>query len=588
MGVQVWGQMQKGQGDSELIEGAISRMLQVHDDDPDAHLETGQALQSHKASEIIDHLAESIVNDKLVSIARAYTAIVKIPTTSNQDIFFGGIDYAEQALVAVSPSKTIAEIFGRVNSGDDSEYVYCPVNDYGYNYFMTLPAIIPAGLKIHTAKIKFRAKIINATVATEYVDLSFGNGNTEGLTITNAWADYEFTFYCLEDNSDIWRGINQDTLNRAGIGLNVNQEGGDATKNQIAISKFYLEIAVVADIDKEDFSNIFDAVYYCNSLGGGSIFVKNGTYECQMGVAKLSSFVDIYGESLAGCILHSTYGVDTLVCGADEQVKYNTGTITLTQNSAVVVASGVSWTSANTVGKYLMDRRTGHFYPIISREDSTHITLGEKYQGNTASGLAYVIIGMNHENSVRDLTLQTDIRFYGAIDTLLENVDVVGHMPVLVYAENLVFRDISLSGVVVTTNINYISNSKFIDMTVKGCSLVPFSMQSTCVGNIFMDNLFIDNLVQCILIYGFNNMLKGNVFLNNGWSAGQLYPPVLLGSTSYKNIICNNIMRNNNSYGIGSQTGANYNLVHGNVCIDNYSAGISNVGAQSITADNIV
>jgi hypothetical protein len=586
--INVWGQEHKSQTDSELIEGAIARMLQVHDDDPESHLDTGQALQSHKASEIIDHLAESIVNDKLVSIARAYTAIVKIPTTANQDIFFGGIDYAEQALVAVSPSKTIAEIFGRINSGDDSEYVYIPVNSYGYNYFMTLPAVIPAGLKVHTAKLKFRAKIINATVATEYAELSFGDGNVEPLTITNAWADYEFTFYTLEDNAGVFRGINQDTLNRAGIGLNTNQEGGDATKNQIAISKFYLEIAVVADVDKEDFSNIFDAVYYCNSLGGGSIFVKNGTYECQMGKAHLSSFVDIYGESLAGCILHSSYGVATLVCGADEQVQYNTGTITLTQNSAVVVASGITWTAVKTVGKYLLDRRTGHYYKILSREDSTHITLTEKYQGNTASSLAYVIIGMNTENSVHDMTLQTNIEFYGAIDNLLENVDVVGHMPILVYAENLVFRDISLSGVVVTTNINYICNSKFIDMTVKGCSLVPFSMQSTCSGNIFSDNLFIDNLVQCVLIYGFNTMLKGNVFLNNGWSAGQLYPPVLLGSTSYKNIICNNIMRNNNSYGIGSQTGANYNLVHGNVCIDNYSAGISNVGANSLTNDNIV
>jgi hypothetical protein len=40
-------------------------LIATHEADPDAHLETGESLQSHKASEIIDHLARSIVRDKL-------------------------------------------------------------------------------------------------------------------------------------------------------------------------------------------------------------------------------------------------------------------------------------------------------------------------------------------------------------------------------------------------------------------------------------------------------------------------------------------------------------------------------------------
>lgn len=60
-----WGDLAKSQTDAETIEEAIDRLIQAHDDDPDAHLETGQSLQSHKASEIIDHLANSIVRDKL-------------------------------------------------------------------------------------------------------------------------------------------------------------------------------------------------------------------------------------------------------------------------------------------------------------------------------------------------------------------------------------------------------------------------------------------------------------------------------------------------------------------------------------------
>lgn len=61
----IWGDLPKSQVDPQTIAQAIAELIQIHKDDPDAHLETGQSLQSHKASEIIDHLAHSIVSDKL-------------------------------------------------------------------------------------------------------------------------------------------------------------------------------------------------------------------------------------------------------------------------------------------------------------------------------------------------------------------------------------------------------------------------------------------------------------------------------------------------------------------------------------------
>jgi hypothetical protein len=60
-----WGNLPKSQVDDETVEGAIDRLVQAHDDDENAHIEVGQSLQSHKASEIIDHAARSIVTDKL-------------------------------------------------------------------------------------------------------------------------------------------------------------------------------------------------------------------------------------------------------------------------------------------------------------------------------------------------------------------------------------------------------------------------------------------------------------------------------------------------------------------------------------------
>ena len=60
-----WGTLLKSQISAEKIEEAINRMIQDHEDDPDSHLETGESLHSHKASEIIDHIVDSIIEDKI-------------------------------------------------------------------------------------------------------------------------------------------------------------------------------------------------------------------------------------------------------------------------------------------------------------------------------------------------------------------------------------------------------------------------------------------------------------------------------------------------------------------------------------------
>ena len=60
-----WGMMTKSQVDSETVEDAINRLILVHEADPESHLDTGESLQSHKAEAIIDHVAGSVLADKL-------------------------------------------------------------------------------------------------------------------------------------------------------------------------------------------------------------------------------------------------------------------------------------------------------------------------------------------------------------------------------------------------------------------------------------------------------------------------------------------------------------------------------------------
>jgi len=106
MSLPVWGSLQKAQDDDETIEQAIARLIQAHDDDADAHLDAGQSLQSHKASAIIDHLALSIVQDK---IGDGEVSLQKL--LADHRILIS----AFESLDGWSTSGTIYQDFGNVN-----------------------------------------------------------------------------------------------------------------------------------------------------------------------------------------------------------------------------------------------------------------------------------------------------------------------------------------------------------------------------------------------------------------------------------------------------------------------------------------
>jgi hypothetical protein len=76
MSAVTWGMLEKSLVDDETIEEAITRLISAHNDDEEAHLGTGQSLQSHKASEIIDHLAASIILDKLADFSVDFKKLV--------------------------------------------------------------------------------------------------------------------------------------------------------------------------------------------------------------------------------------------------------------------------------------------------------------------------------------------------------------------------------------------------------------------------------------------------------------------------------------------------------------------------------
>jgi len=60
----VYGNLPKSQTDNETIEEMIDRKISEHEASPTAHMGTGESIDVHRKTEIVDHLAGSVLNDK--------------------------------------------------------------------------------------------------------------------------------------------------------------------------------------------------------------------------------------------------------------------------------------------------------------------------------------------------------------------------------------------------------------------------------------------------------------------------------------------------------------------------------------------
>lgn len=90
----IWGNLNRATNDATSIDEAIGEAIEAHNDDPTSHLGPDQALQSHRASEIIDHIAESVVNDKIRRTARRYVAIVDPSSEFDFATISSAVEYA--------------------------------------------------------------------------------------------------------------------------------------------------------------------------------------------------------------------------------------------------------------------------------------------------------------------------------------------------------------------------------------------------------------------------------------------------------------------------------------------------------------
>ncbi len=110
-----WGMLQKSQVDPETVEEAIDRLVAVHEADPDSHLGADESLQSHKAAEIIDHVAGSVKADKFSSTEGIFetsfdsidaftkAGAVELASWGNVHIYWGVDNPADASIYSIAP-----------------------------------------------------------------------------------------------------------------------------------------------------------------------------------------------------------------------------------------------------------------------------------------------------------------------------------------------------------------------------------------------------------------------------------------------------------------------------------------------------
>ena len=79
--VAVWGLLPKAQDDGTTIDEAIAAAIVAHEEDPDAHMGTGESIDVHRANTVIDHPQASVVPDKLTSVGLTFFPVFERKST---------------------------------------------------------------------------------------------------------------------------------------------------------------------------------------------------------------------------------------------------------------------------------------------------------------------------------------------------------------------------------------------------------------------------------------------------------------------------------------------------------------------------
>lgn len=147
---------------------------------------------------------------------------------------------------------------------------------------------------------------------------------------------------------------------------------------------------------------IQNAIDYVVDLGGGIVFVRDGTYIIPSSLTMYGG-VQLVGESTSGTIIDCTNaGITNPGIGAIGSSRGTTGTVSLTYGSATVTGVGTNFQPSVVAGDTL---EVGFaLFEVATISSDTSLTITTAYEGPSVTGEKFHIFSPLRDFSIRNLT----------------------------------------------------------------------------------------------------------------------------------------------------------------------------------------
>lgn len=285
----------------------------------------------------------------------------------------------------------------------------------------------------------------------------------------------------------------------------------------VLFDAFQTTSTVVSDSNVSgDFTDIQRAIDVTAALGGGIVFIRNGTYLLSDDII-MPSNVTLRGETAGGVILDfQDLSKQILIKGAN---VYIDGTITTTNFSTTVTGVSTNWDSL-MIGRSISVNN--FYYTIIDVVSPTEITLEVPYEGLDYSG-SYAIASILTDIRVENLTIQNSHHLDGAVFVKYSALTFIEDIVVYNSTIGINYEDCSQS-----SGIGFFIIACDIGLNVQNCATWTFNGFE--VYGSTNDNVLIDNLINASVSNFTLSTAGGNALtINNSFNWG-LYDFAILSS----------------------------------------------------------
>lgn len=182
--IENWGALQKSATDDETIEQAIDRLIAVHEADAEAHQGAGESLQNHKSDTVIDHPAESVVNDKIPD--RGVTPNQLIYTKDYIDINFETLDMWTEVGAGALYHNLGGIQLATTSSSNNVKELYAPGDPFGLNFALKNPVFEAVAIFYDSVNATYYTGIGDSVSSpSQFVGFKVVNGAVKGCVIYN-------------------------------------------------------------------------------------------------------------------------------------------------------------------------------------------------------------------------------------------------------------------------------------------------------------------------------------------------------------------------------------------------------------------